>query len=82
MIGHSMLKTNIDRVQLKEIFTSIEGEGPYFGTKTLFVRMSGCHLHCYWCDTTDALAMNSGNSLSVDEAKDLIIKELQPNTYK
>src|ERR671919_1763619 len=82
MIGHSMLKTNNDRVQLKEIFTSIEGEGPYFGTKTLFVRMSGCHLHCYWCDTTDALAMNSGNSLSVDEAKDLIIKELQPSTYK
>src|SRR5918995_1101251 len=82
MIGHSMLKTNNDRVQLKEIFTSIEGEGPYFGTKTLFVRMSGCHLHCYWCDTTDALAMNSGNSFSVDEAKDLIIKELQPNTYK
>jgi 7-carboxy-7-deazaguanine synthase len=82
MIGHSMLKTNNDRVQLKEIFTSIEGEGPYFGTKTLFVRMSGCHLRCYWCDTTDALAMNSGNSFSVDEAKDLIIKELQPNTYK
>jgi 7-carboxy-7-deazaguanine synthase len=82
MIGHSMLKTNNDRVQLNEVFTSIEGEGPYFGTKTIFVRMSGCHLNCHWCDTTYALAMNSGTNITVDEAKDLIMKELQPNTYK
>src|ERR671921_1006268 len=82
MIGHSTLKTSNDRVQLSEIFTSIEGEGPYFGTKTIFVRMAGCHLNCHWCDTTYALAMNSGKSYSVDEVKDLIIKELRPNTYK
>ena len=82
MIEHSTLKANNDRVQLSEIFTSIEGEGPYFGTKTIFVRMAGCHLNCHWCDTTYALAMNSGKSYSVDEVKDLIIKELRPNTYK
>ena len=82
MIGHSMLKTDNNRVQINEVFTSIEGEGPYFGTKTIFVRMSGCHLSCHWCDTTYALPKNSGTNLTVDEAKDLIMKELQPSTYK
>ena len=77
-----MQEMNNDRVQLSEIFTSIEGEGPFFGTKTIFVRMAGCHLSCHWCDTTYALPMGGGLSYSVDEVKDLIIKQLQPSTYK
>jgi 7-carboxy-7-deazaguanine synthase len=77
-----MQEMNKSRVQLSEIFTSIEGEGPFFGTKTIFVRMAGCHLKCHWCDTTYALPMGSGLSYSVDEVKDLIIKQLQPSTYK
>ena len=71
-----------NRIQLSEIFTSIEGEGILFGTKTLFVRMAGCHLKCVWCDTTYALPINSGNDYSVDYAKKLISKYLEPNTYK
>ncbi len=77
-----MQKMNSGRVQLSEIFTSIEGEGPFFGTKTMFVRMSGCHLSCRWCDTSYALPINSGKKYSIDEAKDRIIEQLQPNTYK
>jgi organic radical activating enzyme len=37
------------KVSISEIFTSVEGEGIYFGTKTLFVRLAGCHLKCFWC---------------------------------
>jgi organic radical activating enzyme len=77
-----MQKMNGNRVQLNEIFTSIEGEGPFFGTKTMFIRLAGCHLGCYWCDTTYALGMNSGKSYLINEVKDLIIKQLQPSTYK
>lgn len=77
-----MQKMSNDRVRLSEIFTSIEGEGPFFGTKTMFVRMAGCHLKCHWCDTTYALGMNSGMSYSMSQVKDLIIKQLQPSTYK
>jgi organic radical activating enzyme len=29
-------------MKLSEIFTSIEGEGILFGTKTMFVRLAGC----------------------------------------
>ena len=71
-----------NNVQISEIFTSIEGEGILFGTKTMFIRLAGCHLKCRWCDTDYALPLNSGNNYSFDEAKRLIIKCLQHNTYK
>jgi 7-carboxy-7-deazaguanine synthase len=70
------------RVKLNEIFTSIEGEGILFGTKTMFVRLAGCPLKCHWCDTPYALPMDSGSDYSIDEVKELISNSLHPNTYK
>lgn len=35
-----------------EIFTSIQGEGPYVGVKQLFIRFCGCNLNCNYCDTS------------------------------
>lgn len=70
------------RVKLSEIFTSIEGEGILFGTKTMFVRLAGCPLKCHWCDTLYALPMDSGSDYSIDEVKELILNSLHPNTYK
>lgn len=73
---------NKARARVSEIFTSIEGEGVFVGKKTLFIRLSGCHLKCRWCDTKYALPLDSGTDYQIDEIKDLIIKELQPFTYK
>jgi organic radical activating enzyme len=70
------------RVRLSEVFTSIEGEGVYAGTKTMFVRLAGCPLKCHWCDTPYAIPMDSGNDVSVDDVKKIIEGELKPNTYK
>lgn len=38
-------------VKVKEIFTSIQGEGPFVGYKQLFIRLCGCNLNCSYCDT-------------------------------
>ncbi|MGA8844055.1 MAG: 7-carboxy-7-deazaguanine synthase QueE [Nitrososphaeraceae archaeon] len=71
-----------NRVRLSEIFTSIEGEGILFGTKTLFIRLAGCHLKCRWCDTQYALPLDSGTDYSIEDAEGLIVKNLRPFTYK
>ena len=40
-----------DRVLIKEIFESIQGEGLYVGVNQLFIRFSNCNLSCKYCDT-------------------------------
>ena len=37
--------------KIKEIFSSIQGEGPVIGYKQLFIRFCSCNLKCNYCDT-------------------------------
>ena len=39
------------KTYLSEIFSSIQGEGPYVGERHLFVRFCQCHWACVFCDT-------------------------------
>lgn len=52
--------------RIKEIFTSIQGEGRYVGYKQLFIRFCGCNLSCKYCDT----------DFSQLEAKEYSVQEL------
>jgi len=38
-------------LSIKEIFKTIQGEGPYVGTPSIFIRLGGCNLACSFCDT-------------------------------
>lgn len=37
-----------------EVFSSVQGEGLYVGTRQVFVRFSGCNLSCAYCDTPES----------------------------
>ena len=70
------------KVRLFEIFTSVEGEGILYGTKTLFVRLAGCPFTCFYCDTKESLPLDSGTEYTIEEANELIDTNLQDQTYK
>ncbi len=38
-------------MRIIEVFHSIQGEGPFTGFRTTFVRTARCNLRCAWCDT-------------------------------
>ncbi|MCI4344434.1 MAG: radical SAM protein [Thermoplasmata archaeon] len=39
-------------MRIIEVFHSIQGEGPFTGLRTSFIRTARCNLRCSWCDTT------------------------------
>jgi len=40
------------KLAVSEIFgPTIQGEGPYLGHPTMFLRLGGCNQHCVFCDT-------------------------------
>jgi 7-carboxy-7-deazaguanine synthase len=58
---------------ISEIFYSIQGEGPNLGKPAIFLRLSGCHLRCSWCDSKYTWEMKSGKEMNTEE----IVKELK-----
>lgn len=50
---------------VNEIFYSLQGEGFWTGTPALFIRFSGCNLHCPFCDTdfSESTPMDLGQIL-------------------
>jgi len=58
-------------LNVREIFTSIQGESSLAGCLCTFVRLSGCNLRCAWCDTRYSYADNGGGgsvkAMSVDD---------------
>jgi len=52
-------------MQVTEVFYSIQGEGRRMGVPTTFVRATGCHLRCVWCDA--AYAFHGGTKRTVED---------------
>lgn len=40
-----------NKAKIREVFKSIQGEGPHVGELQVFVRFCGCNLSCQYCDT-------------------------------
>ncbi len=54
-----------DSVVVKEIYLSLQGESSHAGTLCSFVRLTGCHLRCRWCDSE--FSFKGGQRLGVEE---------------
>ncbi|TAL70541.1 MAG: radical SAM protein [Bacteroidetes bacterium] len=54
--------SNDIKLNVSEIFYSIQGEGTRAGLPCVFIRLQGCKLRCKWCDTPYALKFNGDSS--------------------
>lgn len=52
-------------VVVKEIYLSLQGESSHQGLLCSFVRLTGCHLRCSYCDS--AFAFRGGERMENDE---------------
>ncbi|HIF00049.1 MAG TPA: 7-carboxy-7-deazaguanine synthase QueE [Fuerstia sp.] len=57
---------------ISEIYDSFQGEGPWAGTPSLFIRTSGCNLRCWFCDTPYTSWDPQGQQQSLDELADQV----------
>jgi len=52
-------------LMINEVFYSIQGESSWSGWPCVFVRLTGCHLRCHYCDT--AYAFHEGAKRAVED---------------
>lgn len=63
------------KLKVREIFDTIQGEGPFTGVPAVFIRLAGCNLRCHFCDTDFD---SDVREMSVEE----IIDEVKAQTTK
>ena len=56
--------------KVNEIFYSLQGEGYHTGTASVFIRLSGCNLHCDFCDTQH----ETGTMMSLPEIVEQVMR--------
>lgn len=54
-------------MHIAELFRSLQGEGLLTGTDSTFIRVSGCNLRCWFCDTPYASWYPEGQNLPLEE---------------
>src|SRR5947209_4980522 len=52
-------------VVVSELYLSLQGESSHQGLLCTFVRLTGCHLRCKWCDSE--FSFHGGTRMGVDE---------------
>lgn len=64
----------MQKLLIKEIFHSLQGEGSRAGENSIFIRLANCNLDCWFCDTD----WTQGEFKTIEEIE-LIIKDFNSN---
>lgn len=70
IVGQKYFNNAGDKLYVTSIFFTIQGEGPFRGLPSVFVRFAKCNLACSFCDTY----FDGGDWLSIDEIEEKIDK--------
>ena len=55
-----------NQTEISEIFSSLQGEGPYLGVQQIFVRFGRCNMHCGYCDELDKMKSGAFDVMPMD----------------
>ena len=66
-VPHQSFRYRVSVLRIAEIYQSIQGEGEFTGTSSIFVRTTGCNLRCWFCDTPFTSWEPEGQPQSVDQ---------------
>ena len=56
-----------NQTEVSEIFSSLQGEGPYLGIKQVFVRFGRCNMHCGYCDELEKMKQENFTRMTLAE---------------
>jgi len=62
-------------MQITEIYKSLQGESTHAGLACVFVRLTGCNLRCWWCDSE--FSFYGGRKMSLEDVMGEV-KKLSP----
>jgi len=70
-------KSSESILNVVEIFKSIQGEGANTGKAAVFVRLAGCNMSCWYCDTE----WNNSTPMKVSEVKEEVRRLTNPVSF-
>ncbi len=63
---HPLASARNTQTEISEIFSSLQGEGPYLGVQQIFVRFGRCNMHCGYCDEIEKMNPENFSTYSLE----------------
>ena len=73
---HSLTNSTSLRGKIQEVFSSLQGEGIYWGKRQIFVRFFGCNMRCVYCDEPETLYPDDATASYVHETVDQLLEQV------
>ncbi|MCU0552934.1 MAG: 7-carboxy-7-deazaguanine synthase QueE [Leptolyngbya sp. Prado105] len=68
-----MIRTEVKTLPIVETFHSVQGEGAWTGASAFFIRLGGCDVGCWFCDTKESWVAKRQPQQRIDELVEMSI---------